>query len=201
MRSASRASSATEPTASFSITRARWTLTVFSAVPSSHAICLFEQALDDQRADLPLSGAQRREPVQKRAVLVLMGLDGEASRQSRRDGCHQLRLVEGFLENIHGARLLRLHRERDIGVPADEDDRDRRVAGDSFLQLEARQAREALIEYQDAGRTILRWTREERARRIVRGDIESRGTKQTGDGNSHTRVVIDYEYADLRPLA
>jgi hypothetical protein len=47
--SASRTSSATDPARNFSMTRARWTLTVFSPMPSATAICLFSMPVTTHR--------------------------------------------------------------------------------------------------------------------------------------------------------
>jgi hypothetical protein len=59
--SASRTSSATDPARIFSITRPRWTLTVFSTMPRAAAMCLFCMPGKDlgsaraQQADAPLA--------------------------------------------------------------------------------------------------------------------------------------------------
>ncbi len=57
-----RASSASDRAPIFSMTRARWTLMVFSTVPRSPAICLFNFPATTMFEHLSLARCERREP-------------------------------------------------------------------------------------------------------------------------------------------
>ena len=125
-RSVRRTSSATECTFIFSITRARWTLMVFSTVPRSSAISLFscpETTWSKTSRSRGVSVASRPGSHQFGAGLPR---DADPSRGPR-EGSDQLVIIHGLDEEIECAALHRLHAHGYVAVAGKENNRDRTV--------------------------------------------------------------------------
>ena len=139
-------SSTSEPASIFCMTRERWTLIVFSLVPSSRADLLVEQPGHDQAEDLPLAGSERLEPGPEHRLLRAFGAALTVALQGAPDGAKQRLVREGLLQEVHGAALHGADAARDVRPAADEDDRDVEAPFDEeILEIQAAQAGHAQV--------------------------------------------------------
>jgi hypothetical protein len=124
-------------------------------------------------------------------VHVLFHVQGAA------DGLQGLLFAEGLLQHVHGAFLDRLHGQGNVGVGAEDDDRDGDVVLDQVLvQLGAAHAGHAQVEHQAADVLVL-IAFEKFFRRSEADQVETSRLHEDLERGAHTRVVI--HQTDIRP--
>ena len=156
-----RTRSAMESARILSITRARWTFTVFSLMPSSAATCLLSSPRTTRREHLRLARGERPGAALQVGELGPLApiplLLGHRAR-------HRLQQVLGGVrlgQKIHRPALHGAHAGGDVAVAGDEDDGDGLRRGHQrFLELEPVPARHLEIE-QEAARLDREGMREE----------------------------------------
>ena len=127
------------PTSSFSMARARCTLTVFSTMPSSAATCLFSMPRATRTATSFSRGSQRFEAGLQRGS-VGGGLEERPVPGDRRfNGGQQFLVAERLGEKVGGPGFEGFGRRRHIAAGGDEDDGQQRTAiGKDALHTETR---------------------------------------------------------------
>ncbi len=114
------------------------------------------------------------------------------------NGAHQCVVAERLRQDLGRPRFHRLDRHRDVAVTGDEDDRHvRPLGGDTFLQIEAVQARKRHVKHQAAWRSDS-WTGKEflRGRECLR--LPADAADQQLQRFAYRNVVVDDEHDRCR---
>ncbi|MGY3409186.1 hypothetical protein ACVWZV_005299 [Bradyrhizobium sp. GM5.1] len=150
MLSTNRTTSIGERSSSFRIILVRWTLAVTSLTPSLAAICLATRPSAHQQHDLPLPRRQRLDALARFAHAIFAFEPPAVALDAVPDRVEDLLFAKGFWKKLDCAALHGLDRDADVGMAADEDDRDKHARlGEPALKLEAgrRRAGKADVEH------------------------------------------------------
>ncbi len=186
-------SSASESTAIFDITCARWTSTVFVAQTEGGRDLLVGLARGDELEDLALACAERRESSASLLAasphLARLAIDLECLAHA----IEQQLIAERLLDEVDRARLHGANRHRHLGVTRDHDGGQLGAALDQLgLEIESAHSGHAHVEYQTAGLRGLVLAQELRRRRVG-SHGEADGFEQPSQRVAHRAVVVDDE--------
>ena len=192
-----RTSSATDPTPSLSKMWLRCSSTVRWLISRATAIGLARLSGHDQVHHLPFPGRQRRQFRREGARGARRRARGRVPGQRLVDAVEQLLLAIGLGDEVHRAGLDRPDRDIDVGVRADEHDRDPGVHRvESILQRRPAHVRHADVEDQAAGRLRVEGV-EELLRRRERRVAQADRIDELGDRIAHSGVIVDDEHGGL----
>ena len=188
-----RTKSANDWTCIFCMIRARWTLMVFSTVPSSKAIIL----LGSPRATKGITSRSRAVKVSTRRCASSTSCRAARMRSSANhrllDCAQENSVLDRLGQKIHGAGLHRFDAHRDVAVTGDEDNRQVAILGLQLpLQIDAGQPRHTHVEHQAAG--LFRDTAgrcEKLLRRREGLHLMAGGLDQARQRASYRSIIID----------
>src|SRR4026209_502683 len=216
-----RTRSAIESACIFSMTRPRWTLMVFSAIPSLSAICLLSipatTSINTSRSrgvsdptrrrsssrsafsarSSPLRRSERRNQSRTPSPrppppLRLLRPLLTASPQRALDAVQQLLVVERLLQEIHRAALHGPHAGRHVAVAGDEHGWQAATGlRQRGLEVEAARTGKADVQHQ-TGRPIRRGEGEEGLGRRERHHLEADGVDEPRQRPTHGSVIVDH---------
>ena len=116
-----RTNSATEVTASFSITRPRWIFTVFSAIPSAGDL-LVQRPGEHAAQDLHFAGRECFQSLSDGPDFGPLADDGLVASQGLVNGLEEDLVVHGFRQKIDRALFHGADAQGDAAVAREEDD-------------------------------------------------------------------------------
>src|ERR1700676_1298264 len=146
-------------------------------------------AVRDLNHDLALPGAQRLEAFREGGQSFLILPPRAITTEADMNGVQELLIPERICKELHGTTLPRLHQQRDVAVPCDEDDWEFPVRrGELALKIKTALPRQPDVEDQASG-SIRRIGLEKVGNGRKEVSIQAERSQQTANRCAKVRIV------------